>query len=478
LIFIGPFFIWLGLRSDAQVVSAAGLASLSIATYQTLMGNGPFISGPLSDQFSALGLHALFGSLIPGGLVMAYLTEHRRTLQTRFELAEVLLELFTYLVDSSPTELRQRIAQALEVVGNFTSADRARLLLFRDTTIEVFATWMKPGAVDRRELLDGQSTGQFPWAISELAAGRALQLDQNTPNDQIRASEQALYAALNARALQIVPLFEGGELRGAVALAWSSGKPDVDPERMTLLPIATRLFASGLRRARAQEQLGAYQDSLRSLASELSLAEERVRRTTAVELHDSIAQSLAVARIKLGQLIQQDSNDTLIQLREILDEAIGHTRTMIADLSPPVLYELGLVQAIRWLADREQRRGDFSCEVVEVGEAGDPCEESKVATFQCFRELLVNVIKHAHAASVQVRLSWHDGRLELSIEDDGIGFKEHEQITPTPAAGRFGLFSVRERIQSLGGTFDIQSSRGIGTRAWISVPLERETVVK
>jgi signal transduction histidine kinase len=440
LLFIAPFFIWLGLRSDAQVISAAGLASLGIAIHQTLMGTGPFIGGPLSDQFSALGVHALYGSLIPAGLVMAYLTEHRRTLQVRFELAQVLLELFTYLVDASPAELRQRIQQALEVVGNFTSAHRARLLLFRDSTIEVFATWVRPGAADKTELLDGQSMGRFPWAIGELAAGRELRFDSRTQGEQISGSERALYAALNARALQIMPLLQNGELRGAMALAWAGGKPDVDPERMTLLPIATRLFASGLRRARAQEQLGAYQDSLRSLASELSLAEERVRRATAVDLHDSIAQSLTVARIKLGQLLQQDPNHTLMQLREILDEAIGHTRTLIADLSPPMLYELGLVQAIRWLADREQRRGDFTCEVVEVGEPGEPSEACKVAAFQCFRELLVNVVKHAHAAAVRVCLSWHDGRLEINIEDDGIGFTEDEQITPTPATGHFGLF--------------------------------------
>ncbi|MBT8062652.1 MAG: MASE1 domain-containing protein [Gammaproteobacteria bacterium] len=476
ILFIVPFFVWLGLRSDTQVVSAAGLASLVIALYQTLMGTGPFIGAPLSDQFSALGLHALYGSLIPAGLVTAHLAEHRQVLQVRFQLAELLLELFTYLVDSSSGELRERIHQALAAVGDFTGSDRAKLLLFRDDKVEVFASWTRPGAADNSDLLQGQPMSRFPWCIGELAANRELRLDRTTSLEAINASERALYKALDVRALQIMPLFDGDRLDGAVALAWARGLPDVGPQRMALLPIATRLFASGLRRTRAQEQLAAYQDSLRLLASELSLAEERVRRATAVDLHDSIGQSLAVARIKLGQLSENDSGETLKHLREILDEAIGHTRNIIADLSPPVLYELGLVQAIRWLADREHRRGDFSFEVTEVGTPGDLSEECKVAAFQCYRELLMNVVKHAHAATVQIHLCWHQDQLEVVVEDDGIGFKSADELGPMPENGRFGLFSVRERIHSLGGQFVVESNRGLGTRTQISVPLSSQRV--
>jgi signal transduction histidine kinase len=359
-------------------------------------------------------------------------------------------------------------------VGNFTAADRAKLLLFKDDKVEVFASWTRPGEADNSDLVQGQLMSRFAWGIGELKANRELRLDPTTSLEAVNASEQALYKELNVRALQIMPLFDGDRLHGAVALAWARDRPDIDPERMTLLPIATRLFASGLRRSRAQEQLKAYQDSLRLLASELSLAEERVRRATAVNLHDSIGQSLAVARIKLGQLSQNDSSETLKHLREILDEAIGHTRNMIADLSPPVLYELGLVQAIRWLADREHRRGEFSYEVTEVGTAGDLSEECKVAAFQCYRELLMNVVKHAHAATVQIRLCWKEDQLEVVVEDDGIGFKSADQLGPTPAGGRFGLFSVRERIHSLGGQFVVESNRGLGTRAQISVPLSRQ----
>ena len=476
ILLVIPFLLWLALRADRQLVAAAGLASLSIAVFCTLQGNGPFITGPLSDEFSALGLNALYMVLIPTALAMASLVDHRRVLLARFQLAELLVELLTYLVDSTPEELDERIHESLRAVGQFIGADRAKLLLFEGGTIQVFSGWTRPGAIDNDDRLNGQPMAHFPWVIDELAAGRAVSFDSADLPDAISDAERRRYAALDAETFRVLPILEGNALRGAVALAWISGQPYMEAERLTLLPAATQLFASGLRRARVQDELDAYQDSLRLLASELSLAEERVRRATAVDLHDSIGQSLAVARIKLGQLLQERSDDVLLQLREILDEAIGHTRHMIADLSPPVLYELGLTQAMRWLADRERRRGDFRFEIAETGTPGNLSEESKVAIFQCYRELLTNVVKHAHAGSVQITVAWLDEHVEVTVSDDGVGFSTASNLGPTPAGGHFGLFSVRERLQSLDGHFSMESTRGLGTRARISVPLKRERI--
>ena len=347
-------------------------------------------------------------------------------------------------------------------------------MLFESDLVNVFAHWTRPGTIENADRLDGLPLSSFAGTVATLQSDREVVFDGAHLPERIGTAERALYQALDADVFHVVPLFDRDELIGAVSLAWAHGKPELDAERRALLPVAIPLFASGLRRIRAQEELQAYQDSLRLLASELSLAEERVRRATAVDLHDSIGQSLAVARIKLGQLLQETSNDTLQQLREILDEAIGHTRHLIADLSPPVLYELGLAQAMRWLADREQRRGDFRYEIVENGTPGDLGEESKVAIFQCFRELLANVVKHAHAAAVQIDLTWRDGYLEVTVTDDGVGFSAGADIGPTPVGGHFGLFSVRERVQSLGGQFSIESTRGLGTRAHISLPLPRQ----
>ena len=474
IVFVVPFFIWLGLRSDARTIATIGLGSLGLAIHHTMNGTGPFITGPLSDESSALALHALYGSLIPGGLAIAHLVEHQRVLQIRCALAELLLELLTYLVDLNPDELRASIKQALTAVGEFTGADRCKLMLFRAGTVRLFARWARVGAVDNAEHLDGQPTTNFPWAMAKLNAGQELNFEAADLAEQVSPSERNLYATLDAGAFRVLPLFDGDELIGAVSLAWTHSKPRADSDRMSLLPVATQLFASGLRRARAQEELAVYQDRLRTLASELSLAEERVRRATAVHLHDSIGQSLAVARIKLGQLLQQRSDETLKQLREILDEAIGHTRNIIADLSPPVLYELGLIQAIRWLADREHRRSDFQTEITEIGTPGDLSEESKVALFQCYRELLANVVKHAHAASVLVSVHWLENQVEVAVEDDGVGFRTSEKLSPTPSGGRFGLFSVRERIRSRGGHFSIESVPGIGTKVRISMPMRRQ----
>jgi PAS domain S-box-containing protein len=225
-------------------------------------------------------------------------------------------------------------------------------------------------------------------------------------------------------------------------------------------------------RKRTEARLQDYQQQLRRLASEISLAEEKERRRIASQLHDGAIQNLALAKIKLGEfekgLAQKHRGNTLNEIRELLDLSIHDARSLIFELSPPVLYELGLGAAIEWLGEQFQARHGISCRItVDQGDA--PVDsEIEVILFQVLRELLVNIVKHANASRVSVELRRLDGRLSLQVHDDGDGF-DAAAVLMGSGNGGFGLFSIRERLQFLGATLEIES--GTGTSIRVTAPL-------
>lgn len=218
-----------------------------------------------------------------------------------------------------------------------------------------------------------------------------------------------------------------------------------------------------------EENLKAYHSQLQSLASELTLTEERERRQIAAGLHDEIAQPLALARIQLGQLVEEETAEgcqrTAVQVRKLLEEAIRKVRTLIFELSPPILYELGLEAALRSLAESFTRQHNLPVDFADDSRDKPLTEELQVLLFQAVRELLVNVLKHAEASRAKVAIGREGDSVQVVIEDNGTGF----QMGRDERNG-FGLFSIRERLRHLGGAIEFTTAIGHGTRIVVSVP--------
>jgi signal transduction histidine kinase len=214
---------------------------------------------------------------------------------------------------------------------------------------------------------------------------------------------------------------------------------------------------------------------LRALSSELTLAEERARRELAVALHDTVGQTLALTKIKLGSLGQtladKKARNALAEIREMFDEGVRQTRTLSFELSPPILYELGLGAAIEWLGEDFARRHGLQVHFEGTGQPCEITETTSVLLFQSARELFVNVAKHASAEHVHVSLKVETGRVLLAISDDGKGMEDDTAGNGRGGATSLGLFSIRERMRHIGGTFEIQSRRGHGTKVTLAAPL-------
>jgi len=217
------------------------------------------------------------------------------------------------------------------------------------------------------------------------------------------------------------------------------------------------------------------EQDLRSLSSRLSLAEERARHQIAIALHDTVGQSLALAKIKLGALGQllkeKEPRTVLASIREMFDEAVQQTRTLSFELSPPILYELGLDAAVEWLGEEFQKRNGIQIHFQNNGSEYRIPEPISILFFQSARELLANVAKHAMATNVEITLH-NDGKsVMMRVADNGKGMDHGAWEDPTGKKKSLGLFSIRERMRNINGTLEIQSHLEQGTMVILSAPI-------
>jgi len=234
-------------------------------------------------------------------------------------------------------------------------------------------------------------------------------------------------------------------------------------------------------RKEAEAKLLAYQEQLRALTSELTLIEEKERRRIASELHDQIGQNLALCKLKVAALEKNMPGAAvkveLAAVRRLLECSIQDARSLIFDLSPPILYELGLNAALEWLAERIQEQ--YHVPVEFESRFGDPelDDDQQVILFQVVRELLINVGKHSRASQGKVILSHEKPFLKIQVNDDGVGFDASRIFGPREQNGGFGFFSMRERLNYLGGGLEVRSRPGQGSQIILTVPQKGSGVV-
>jgi len=221
---------------------------------------------------------------------------------------------------------------------------------------------------------------------------------------------------------------------------------------------------------------------LRKLATELNLAEQQERKRLAAELHDHLQHLLVLGKLKIGQGKRYAQpipalNDVMKQVEEVLSEALCYTRTLVADLSPPVLRECGLPAALKWLSDYMQKHSmTVTVTVPEQRDLSLP-EDQAVLLFQSVRELLMNASKYAGTGEATVILQQRGDHLRIEVRDEGAGFDvttAAAEATTRGVSSKFGLFSIRERMKALGGSFDIESATGKGATTTLTLPLNAD----
>jgi len=236
-------------------------------------------------------------------------------------------------------------------------------------------------------------------------------------------------------------------------------------------------------RKKAERDLLSKQDELKSLTSELSLAEERERRRIAAGIHDDIGQKLALAKLELQMFMNSPDDSKMpaprgaVSLEGVcatIDNAIEDCHSLTFELSNPALYELSFEAAIeQWLYEQIQKKHGIECEVAVNGDPVQPAEDLKVTLFRAIREVAVNVVKHAKATALRVSIERVGDSVQVSLADNGAGFAPEAagaDLTMDKTGG-FGLFNIKEQLEHLGGNLKIESSPRRGTTIILTAPL-------
>lgn len=231
-------------------------------------------------------------------------------------------------------------------------------------------------------------------------------------------------------------------------------------------------------RKEAEANLRAYQNKLKSMASELALTEERERRRIAADLHDHACQSLALSKMRLQDLLEHSdpaNTQALRSICETLNTTIESVRELTFDLSSPTLYKFGLEAALEELLEDKLRGEHHILYRFRDDKQPKPLpQDMLVLLFQSVRELLFNVIKHSQAHEVALDIRREMDSIRITVADDGTGFDVAEALSSASRGRSVGLFNLRERLDYIGGTLDIDSAPGRGSRFVLVAPLKSE----
>ena len=231
-------------------------------------------------------------------------------------------------------------------------------------------------------------------------------------------------------------------------------------------------------RRRAETQVHVYQKRLQRLVSQLIAVEDRERRRIANDLHDRIGQALSATQMIIGSLRSSSSSadqfEALNKLYALIDQTVQDTRSLTFEISPPVLYTLGLEPALESLAEQVQKLHGLEVSVEDDGRSKPLDDDLSALLFRSVRELLFNVAKHARTTYARISLHRDGYQLRIEVSDDGAGFDPVLAIDDESHADSFGLFSIRERLNATGGYLQIDSAPGRGTRCVLVAPLTLE----
>jgi PAS domain S-box-containing protein len=215
---------------------------------------------------------------------------------------------------------------------------------------------------------------------------------------------------------------------------------------------------------------------LSALAAELTQTEQRERRRLAHILHDNLQQILVATKLQVsmmrGRMTKDAHRDDLLQIEDLLNRSIDESRTLTVELSPPILYDAGLGRALEWLARRMHKEHGLTV-TLDADPAAEPDgDDIRAFLFQAIREALFNIVKHAgvNHATVAIHLS-QTGDAVIKITDQGHGFDLDAAQNRYSDGGGFGLFSIRERLEFLGGRMVVTSAPKSGTCIALYVPL-------
>tara|TARA_R110002049_G_scaffold81404_4_gene206978 strand:+ start:194 stop:4732 length:4539 start_codon:yes stop_codon:yes gene_type:complete len=226
-----------------------------------------------------------------------------------------------------------------------------------------------------------------------------------------------------------------------------------------------------------KEEIEEYQHSLQKLTTEITLIEEKQKKEIASNIHDHLSQSLVISKMKINEMKKNPHlKETLKDLKFIetnISSALENSRKITYELSPPVLYQLGILDALYWLLDNIEVTHKIKCKVNSNTTSVKLSDAASILLYRSIQEVINNTIKYANATLITLDLDKNNSGLDIFVTDNGVGFDTSSlnNHSHNHSGSGFGLFTVQERIQNIKGKFTIKSKINIGTTVKFFIPL-------
>jgi signal transduction histidine kinase len=354
------------------------------------------------------------------------------------------------------TAIRQQTDHAVAECA--AALDPAEATLFGNLKNEVQVYWKVLEFISEMQEKDKRTRGS-EFFSSDLVRRRNAMLDLVDRIDQISMRELASGdAKLNVT-------FDRLRVRLVWMLALTLGVGLV----LAAFTIRRSLHLEAELQRRYEEGVRAQQE-LKELSARLVSAQEEERRAISRELHDEVGQSLSALLMEAGNAaasVPSDSTDVrrhVESIKKLAEASVQVIRNMTLLLRPSMLDDFGLVPALEWHAREISKRTGLRVHVTAEESAGELPDDLKTCIYRVVQEALHNCMRHAQARSVNVVVEQHARSIHISVEDDGRGFDAHR-------VRGLGLVGMEERVNHLGGAFEIESKPGAGTRVTVELPL-------
>jgi len=446
---LNPPFILLALvivaafRLPPRWSATIGAITALLASYFASRGLGPFAGDP--NPFVRVGAVQLYlaALLVIGVMLAVVLLEMRNTLR----LLRASGERYRNFVEQS-SEAVWRVELDVPMSPELPMSEQITWLREHADVAECNLTYLRLN--QQLGLSDTDShlwRSESPWAAVFLEhIGAAAHLGYSM--DGLQFTLQA-----GARQLTYITGFRGVMERGKLVRVWGVARDVTE-----LVELNDRLRQK--------------QDRLQLYARQLVGAEERARRATAVDLHDGIGQHLAGLAMTLDSVVSRSTPEMRLLLGEAthtVREVQAITQRVIADLSPPGLYELGLEPALKWLSVYMRGKDNLQVDLQVAADAAAYDLDLRVLVFKLIRELLRNVVKHSGVQSATVTVTQTPNELKVVVDDRGVGF-EWQLSLFEPRSEGFGLWSVVDRVRAAAGEMTVDTAPGRGCRVCVVFP--------
>jgi len=270
-----------------------------------------------------------------------------------------------------------------------------------------------------------------------------------------------------------VPLIQQDELMGLLVLGNKQADDFITQGDLDILDTLAQQVANAIRRLQLVDILQGRMKEIQALGREILALQERNQHRLSRELHDQVLQQIFVVRHLLEQTQELAGHEKIDTASKTLLELADYLRSIMFELRPPAWDDTDLPAALEdYALAFEDKQG---LPILFQAHGEDPGnsmpDEVRTAVYRIFQESLNNAWKYAQAERVEATLALQEDHLGLEVRDDGIGFEVPAHLGGYVGKGRLGLVSMRERAEEVGGTFEIESEPGGGTRIVVYVPL-------